>query len=324
MHSNTYKNYLGYSNYILKEFTDYGSESIIYHYTSEMGFKAIIENKKLRFTDSFFLNDRSEGTYVFDLMIENLESIFNDTFLENEKETFTTKIKEFKELYYDNNFRVYQFSCSLNPDSLCMWNYYTKGDDIRGFALGFSSKDLCDSINLNLNVPNEYKDKLIVRCGKVIYDKEEQLELLKKCIGGFCDAILKDANNNIEKAKRIFLNRDNMILERIAYLGTFFKSFYFMQEEEYRVAITLFTEDNVFNILYESADSQTPAKPQYTYNHKMFIPYTDLQFSENALRQITCSPTMDFEFTRKNIKQFINGRGYRDIEIIESDIPVRF
>ena len=42
----------------------------IYHYTSSNVFLIILKNNTLRFTDRFFLNDKSEGSYVLDLCLE--------------------------------------------------------------------------------------------------------------------------------------------------------------------------------------------------------------------------------------------------------------
>ena len=42
--------------------------SIIVHYTSPEGLKGIIENRTLRFTDSEYLNDKSEGKLIYDTL----------------------------------------------------------------------------------------------------------------------------------------------------------------------------------------------------------------------------------------------------------------
>ncbi len=36
----------------------------VYHYTSANALLSIIQKRELRFTDRFYLNDKSEGTYV--------------------------------------------------------------------------------------------------------------------------------------------------------------------------------------------------------------------------------------------------------------------
>ena len=38
----------------------------VYHYTSANALLSIIQKRELRFTDRFYLNDKSEGTYVLE------------------------------------------------------------------------------------------------------------------------------------------------------------------------------------------------------------------------------------------------------------------
>lgn len=50
-----FQNYLNISNGILYDLSNCNdSETMIYHYTGIDGFKSIIENSTLRFTDRFF------------------------------------------------------------------------------------------------------------------------------------------------------------------------------------------------------------------------------------------------------------------------------
>lgn len=50
----------------------------IYHYTSPTGFKGIIENRKLRFSDRYYLNDSSEGRVVMELCKNEINLIAPD------------------------------------------------------------------------------------------------------------------------------------------------------------------------------------------------------------------------------------------------------
>lgn len=77
-----------------------------------------------------------------------------------------------------DQFRVFQCSFCGNPDSLCMWNYYTKSNGVKGYNFGFGTSQLIDGIS----VEPEYEDKKPeVKFGKVIYSKAEQLEIVKIC-----------------------------------------------------------------------------------------------------------------------------------------------
>lgn len=57
-----------------------------------MGFARIVENNTLRFTDRFYLNDKSEGIDVLELCAKNMD-VFD--FLSNEfKEAFLKSCNE--------------------------------------------------------------------------------------------------------------------------------------------------------------------------------------------------------------------------------------
>ena len=50
-------------------------EGMIYHYTSVNAFCSILESSKLRFTNKKYLNDTTEGSYIFDLCKREAESL---------------------------------------------------------------------------------------------------------------------------------------------------------------------------------------------------------------------------------------------------------
>ena len=121
MHSkitNYYNSYtLDFNNHINNHI------SPIYHYTSFGGFKSIIENSKLRFTNRFFLNDYSEGKYILNLCVNNADMLFeqNNSF----EKHFIDKCNDKLEKIESDSFQFYQCSFTADGDSLAMWNYYS-------------------------------------------------------------------------------------------------------------------------------------------------------------------------------------------------------
>lgn len=122
------------------------SNALIYHYTSPDGMKGILENKTIRFSDRYFLNDSSEGTYIMDLCIKNIEILVpnHDKF----KYELLKRCGERKEKPQRDDFYVHQCSFSKYEDSLALWNYYTKGNNIQGYNLCFVSHELKSSLKL--------------------------------------------------------------------------------------------------------------------------------------------------------------------------------
>ena len=61
----------------LNEATDYIPSGLLCHYTSLSGLKGIMSSKKLWFSDSACLNDKTEGKYIYDVLKDCLFDIKN-------------------------------------------------------------------------------------------------------------------------------------------------------------------------------------------------------------------------------------------------------
>lgn len=111
------------------DLTDYlpSGPCVVFHYTSPDAFLSIMNDGKLRFTDRNYLNDTSEGKYIFDLCLENSKTICEG--YEAYEQGFVEACMEMKSRFEEIRL-VYQCSFSTDPDSLCLWNYYTHGNSI--------------------------------------------------------------------------------------------------------------------------------------------------------------------------------------------------
>lgn len=99
----------------------------VYHYTLKEAAKNIIKGNTLRFTDRYFLNDYSEGKYIFELCKEHLKNFMPESRL---RTSFEKKLNERIAHGQKNQFFVYQCSMTTDQDSLCMWNYQIPFRDI--------------------------------------------------------------------------------------------------------------------------------------------------------------------------------------------------
>ena len=310
---NTYNNYLKCSNSIFKFLQKNDNGYSIFHYTSPDGLSSIIQNGKLRFTDRFFLNDESEGIYVLELLAKEFDLIIDKTFpLSIIKDDIIKQCKDYKQTITTYQFKIYQISFSLDRDSLCMWNYYTKGNDIRGYNIEFNPKEICEKLNLGKDKKAPY-----ILNGKVIYDRTEQITEVKKLLNSFYDAILLDYNNDVDEAIKFFKKHLSCILQRLTLLGTFFKSEYFKIENEYRIALDL-------NIDESGHTPNIDAKRKFMSKKDFFVPYYDIDFDRNAIKSITLSPTIDRYEGRKNVKMLLDEQEMKAVDIKQSQIPVRF
>lgn len=284
----------------------------IYHYTSPAGFRGIIENHTLRFTDRNFLNDFSEGIYVMDLCIDNIDLLMPSN--EKFRKELLKKCKERKESPQTDNFYVYQCSFSTDKDSLCLWNYYTKGDNIQGYNLCFKSEELRVKLKLMSNMIDGRLPE--IWSGKVVYDKNSQLDILKEIINRFYDFSEKNDNNHQHCPFTT-----NFLVDKLMIAGIFFKKKCFEIEKEYRFVLDLH--------MNESLGEFTMIKEDQKYYEKngMLIPYVDIKFELDALAGIGISPTLDLATTtnsiyRATMKDFPQIK--KSNAVIKSDIPVRY
>lgn len=295
-----------YNGVTVDDYIDKEADAI-YHYTSPMGFSSIVENNTLRFTDRFYLNDKSEGIYALKLCVDNID--YFDFLSDNFKKAFLKDCNDRIGQPQRDRFFVYQCSFSTDKDSLCLWNYYTKSDGIKGYNLKFDTSNLPESISVTT-----YEDKKVpkLRYGKVVYEKEKQLEILYDIVKLFFDYSKKDAISGDS-----FISA--FLVDKILYLGVFFKMSCFSIEKEFRLAYDLYlNDDNTYAVIKE--------EQRFYEKNGIFIPYVDLHFNKECLIGVGVSPTLDYKATKESILR-ITGTKYPNLKndtIYESKIPVRY
>lgn len=313
--------YLKIINGVLKNLSTEEQGVNIYHYTSAFGFNKIVEDGTLRFTNRFFLNDYSEGVYCLDLLTKHIDTIIDKSFpLFTEKEKILKCTSDYRKSTKSEDFQVYQISFSQSEDSLCMWNYYTKGDTCEGYNLEFNSSSLCENIKFDLI--NENKEPYKLR-RKVLYTEREQIEAIRKYIRQVYQSISIDEKHPQPFANRIkeqvvnkcFLSRINSILHTLSLLGIFFKKPCFEIEKEYRIAIVLSFNENMRVIKNEKL---------YENKHGIDIPYLLIKYNQNAIQSVRISPVYDFEKGKEEVLKVLIKAGIQDTPIIKSEIPLRF
>ena len=297
------------SNSIIYDLDQYiqTEDKPIYHYTSPSGFEGIIKNGKLRFTDRNFLNDKSEGRYILELCIENAGEIID---FDNEfRNVFINGCKKQLGVLQRAGFFVYQCSFSVEPDNLSLWNYYTKGDSIKGYNLMFDSNNICNQLHMKSNQEDGSTPKAYL--GKVIYDVNKQKCVISKIVRKFYDFYNNYKNPNYLK----FIIE--VMIDRLMFVGCYFKKDCFKIENEYRIVYHQYVnEEGKFEAIKD--------KPSFYEKNGFFIPCLDVSFEPKALLGITISPTLDFSTTQYSLLRIIGNYNLTAENIVQSNIPVRY
>jgi hypothetical protein len=280
----------------------------LYHYTTGVGLRGILQSGVIWLTDIFALNDPSELRHS----VNHAEAL-----LHLEARTghpaATVFAKRFAEIMMDAPSAVAHFfvaSFSENGDDLGQWRAY--GDDGRGIALGFDRELLEQAfvmphghiIESNSTFPMTYDDALCKRiCTGLI---KEAIPLIAMPHGRH---LQNDTIN--EFMKNLSMQLGLAVLQTALY----FKHEAYNDEREYRFmqirAIKARLDDLKFRVGKAS-------KIRYAE-----FPWARL--GPTALQKVVIGPTADLTAATALIGDLLSGAGVNpgNVEIIGSQIPYR-
>lgn len=262
----------------------------IFHYTSPNAFMSIMQNSKIWFTDSHFLNDIEEEYHIKDIIkiiIEKYSSKYKNDVINVLNKYISTERLDNK------NYKRYVFSCSLAGDELSLWNYYSKKNSL-GYSLAFNPKDLYKSFcEQNENCISLYK---------CIYDDDEKLNYLVNILD-LADKAL-DARAFQNKQKNTVLD---LLEENISILSIIFKNKIFSTEKEIRFIHNNHNDKSV----------------NYRLLNGILIPYIEIDFDrKQVLQSIMIGPGSQDEIILYGAKEFVSTLGL-NVNIRDSQIPCR-
>ena len=306
-----------------------------YHYTSPEGLLGILNDKTLRFSDCQFLNDKSEYLHIkaplktaLSLAMKHLHFDYFQSLMDQIPDNFEDihlKITQgqrgggifMKRL----NRRYFVLCASYERDSLNMWNYYTKGGNYQGYNLEINLRTLLECFSIT-----KIKD-IDIFCGRVIYEEEEQIEILKELL------IQADENlhNELEKLKgydddyKDYIELNDVaideaignLLSQIERYRLFFKDTAFSNEKEFRFVIRASMLNGVIDPVL---------KPNFCVKNGIVTPFFQLSYrNKQIINSITLSPMLDKNLAEIGLKKFLAFKKHsKTIQIRQSVIPIRY
>ena len=288
-----------------------------------------------------YMNDKDE-------IIAGLDSIAKDC-----RASEKTR-KQLRSAITNLGMQIFVCCFSLKEDSFPMWNYYTKEVNSQGYNIEFDDKKLVESILQS----NPVLDGCYVSFGNVDYSKDNNSKyshiltsrlmsfmdmviskiflivatgMSKKQTSGIDQSALRELEKKVsdsEKAQKpdnlpvYIYHGEQCSFEKAEFSDYLFfiKRDCFRQESEFRIVISVpdglldkFTEMGVYKFRAGSG---------------ILIPYIELKFSENAVKSITISPTVQSDLVESSIWDFLQYCKYNVPDfsnfIKHSNIPVRF
>lgn len=297
--------YIKYMNKLKDEKTNISGN--IFHYTSPNGFKGILENNKLWFSNIEYLNDEEELFYTYNIVLKLAKKMIKDNsteFLDKIIEYFENIVNKREKIFYGN---FYTCCFSLDNDNLATWNYYTKNENSLGFNIEF-----------DVSIVNEIIRKFQVNQyfwainGKVIYEPEIQEKFIKESLRDFNDAYIKNNNNRFIKEFLI-----SHYISLIDMFSLFFKYPKFDIEKEYRIVCAIHDAN-------KEKDIECPYPLITRVQNNIIVPYFEMPFEKRNVKSVMISPTNKDNLVNQSLNQFFEINKYTNVEIKHSDIPLRY
>lgn len=281
----------------------------LYHYTDCNGLEGILDKDGLKFwfSRSDCLNDTSELKYIEKLYKDACFELCNNGI----SKEFYNLIKDLKpkrekmllDLSSNNlssckKLETYICSFSLKEDSLDMWRYYSNGS--KGCSLKIDGR-ICNELTKEQRL-KQYIDKR-----KIIYDKKEQMAILKECIEtGHKAYEYCKTKENIQSVLVLI----QQVLNTYQYI---FKNECFSSENEFRF---------IFNYPKNVEIDYLP-EVKIRHSHDVDVPYIELYFND-FLEEVMISPLVKDENVVERTLDFVRSRGFNNKIIKQSELPVRF
>lgn len=288
----------------------------IYHYTTSESLMGILQKEKICFWFSKHdcLNDCSEGKEMIEHYKNACKELkdnkkINKFFYDNisnlkprnlisffsKKNNTTTKVES---LDYD----AYICCFSKDNDSLGLWRYYAKNNKYEGYNIGCKSEIFEKKIN-DVWFGNNKEKYNLSNLKKVIYDDEEKKKHYKDTIINCYESYELGLS-----LKRISLFLSDVLLET----QLLFKHKCFESEKEVRAIMYIPKEKSGYDI-------------KYRIRNGIIVPYIEVTVeNKKHLSDITIAPLLNDEIAKVNLEQYLNANGYKNIEVKNSKLPIRF
>lgn len=294
---------------LLSRLFEASPDTVVYHYCSAETLRAILESRKLRFTDMNMLNDSQEMRWGYAVFEEAATRLINRTNVPDSAPRLPVEFFDsVDEIIRRTDLIAHPFvSCfSLDGDSLEQWRAYA--DDGRGYAIGFGAATV---------------HKMPLTVLMVEYEKEQQVKEMMAALV----AIFKNSGDQTTTEKGVFF-------EECALLGAYlagFKHRAYRHEREIRGLHAVNVQANADGIRFVDLAIEEDGKAihsqqvhfQVRDNH--LCAYLDLPFCERfdkqAISEIVLGPKN--HSYPGNVRLYLGGLGYSNVVLKQSAVPYR-
>jgi hypothetical protein len=303
----------------------------LFHYTTALGLKGIVEHNCIWATAASYLNDASEIEYGAAL----LEEVFEEWIAANkDNDSWAIKIlRSLRVIFSDpasrleQATRIYVTCFCENDNLLSQWRAYGQagGYSIGFFLLGVGLQLIEPRLaTLKAEAENDYHHTSLVR---VVYDRAEQRErlhailrimlpLLNDDLSDVRIEVMKLGTNAMQKMAAIaILFLKEIFLEEIAA----FKNKAFAEEREWRIVV----RSRVSKQIVPEGEDDLPWM-NLRAARGLLVPYVKIVPTDGLLpiTSVRFGPSLDRGRADHSVNALLGLKGYTRVTVHGSDIPV--
>jgi len=280
------------------------TEGVLYHYTSHKSLRSIVEDRLLRISHVYYMNDANEIRYGAEL--------FKTTVAERQnRETdqtiidFLVEFRDWLNQLIGLPHYIFVFSLTEKGNLLSQWRAYTPSG-VAGVSIGFNKERLG-------KIATQRGFELI----KCLYDRKEQLRILNSELDTIVVKFINDApsiNTAGRPPNQKYLSYCYQYSVRLLKTFCRIKDPFFQEESEWRLVSKYYEKYTDPEIKFR--DGRTTLVPFIEF------PLTGIHDDGRLFEQVYVGPSPNFNLTYSAIVSFLSNKKACKITI-NSQSPLR-
>lgn len=264
------------------------TEGVLYHYTSHKNLRCIAQDRRLWISHVYYMNDANEikyGAELFKTVIAERQNQERDVALID----FLLELREWINQLIGIPHYMFVFSLTEEGNLLSQWRAYTPPSET-GVSIGFSKEGL---------------EKIATQKGfeliKCLYDREEQLDILKAKLEMIVFKFLMDA-------PEIDTSRSPLNQKYLFYLYQYLEGFLKMF---CRIKDPFFKEEAEWRLVSKRYEKYTDPEIKFREGKTTLIPYIEFPLSGihgdgRLFEEVFVGPSQNFNLKFTAIADFLS------------------
>lgn len=277
---------------------------LLYHYTDGYGFQGIVERDQIWATEVRFMNDRSELTYGFELMLQVLAELKGSRPRGDLMDHFEACCRNVDPIFSASGEMMFVTCFCEDGDLLSQWRAY--GQMGAGYALGVDI----------LAMPSTD-----VRLVKVDYDREKQRNLLRQVLDGGL-AAMENAPDEVVRPRSFVPGRLAVSYETLGDMLTANLWEYFVSMKD-----TAFREENEWRLVWTNPVWMS----EVAYRVKggsLLAPYVKVPLrphrqTASPVKEVVLGPGVSSRMSAMVTNHFLYENRHEEAKVKMSTVPLR-